>query len=544
MEKIKIMGLGGLDETGKNCYVVEVNQSIFVFDCGLKYSETTMYGIDYIIPDFEYLIKNRQKIKGIFITHGHYENMGASLDLARMIPEVKFYATKYSKFVLMELGVKEESIVEIKPNRKINFGSVSIFPLSVSHSVPDAVMYSLNTSCGAICYTGDFIIDPLMKGAFDSDLGKIAYVGKQGVLCLLCESSFSEHPGHTSPTHRLLSFFADIINKYDSRILFSVLPTHLYTIQDIFEAAKNSHRKIVVMGKRLQNFINFALENGYLNVQDGLLGDLSNIDDANSILLVCDDKMNAYASISKILNGYDKFITLRENDTVVFAEPRYDSNEKILVRLENDLAMAGARIISLPSDKNILHHPSQEDIMLMIKLLNPKYYMPVKGEYRYLVNNANVASSLGIPSENILLKQNGDVVEIEDGVLKEGFEHIKIKQSLIDGKSSDDIGDLVIKDREMLSDNGIVLISATISRSDKVLLVGPEITTKGFIYVKDSKELIAKMKEISTSVIERNIVNGYVEYNQIKTEIRQELSNYLYEQTECKPMIIAVVQEV
>ena len=544
MEKIKIMGLGGLDETGKNCYVVEVNQSIFVFDCGLKYSETTMYGIDYIIPDFEYLIKNRQKIKGIFITHGHYENMGASLDLARMIPEVKFYATKYSKFVLMELGVKEESIVEIKPNRKINFGSVSIFPLSVSHSVPDAVMYSLNTSCGAICYTGDFIIDPLMKGAFDSDLGKIAYVGKQGVLCLLCESSFSEHPGHTSPTHRLLSFFADIINKYDSRILFSVLPTHLYTIQDIFEAAKNSHRKIVVMGKRLQNFINFALENGYLNVQDGLLGDLSNIDDANSILLVCDDKMNAYASISKILNGYDKFITLRENDTVVFAEPRYDSNEKILVRLENDLAMAGARIISLPSDKNILHHPSQEDIMLMIKLLNPKYYMPVKGEYRYLVNNANVASSLGIPSESILLKQNGDVVEIEDGVLKDGFEHIKIKQSLIDGKSSDDIGDLVIKDREMLSDNGIVLISATISRSDKVLLVGPEITTKGFIYVKDSKELIAKMKEISTSVIERNIVNGYVEYNQIKTEIRQELSNYLYEQTECKPMIIAVVQEV
>lgn len=544
MEKIKIFSLGGLDETGKNTYVVEINESIFVFDCGLKYSEGNMYGIDYIIPDYEYLVKNRKKIKGVFITHAHYENMGGALDLVKIIPEIKLYATKYTKFVLMELGVKEENIVEIKPNKKLNFGEFSIFPMSVSHSVPDAVMYCLNTSHGAICYTGDFIIDPLMKDAYDMDLGKIAYVGKQGVLCLLCESSFSERPGHTSPTHRLSSFFADIINKYDSRILFSVLPTHLYTIQDIFDAAKNSHRHIVIMGKKLQNFIHFATENGYLKYQSDLLGDLSNIEDANSILLICDDKTNAYASIAKIVNGYDKFITLRENDAVVFAEPRYDANEKTLVKLENDLAMAGAKIVSLPSDKNILHHASQEDIMLMIKLLNPKYYFPVKGQYRYLVNNANIASSLGIPAQNIFVKQNGDVVEIEDGISKETLEHIKIKDSLIDGKSSDDIGELVIKDREMLSDNGIVLISATISKKDKILLVGPEITTKGFIYVKDSKELIAKMKEISEEIIKANIVNGYVDYNQIKTEIRSELSNYLYEQTECKPMIIAVVQEV
>ena len=544
MEKIKIFSLGGLDETGKNTYVVEINESIFVFDCGLKYSEGNMYGIDYIIPDYEYLVKNRKKIKGVFITHAHYENMGGALDLVKIIPEIKLYATKYTKFVLMELGVKEENIVEIKPNKKLNFGEFSIFPMSVSHSVPDAVMYCLNTSHGAICYTGDFIIDPLMKDAYDMDLGKIAYVGKQGVLCLLCESSFSERPGHTSPTHRLSSFFADIINKYDSRILFSVLPTHLYTIQDIFDAAKNSHRHIVIMGKKLQNFIHFATENGYLKYQSDLLGDLSNIEDANSILLICDDKTNAYASIAKIVNGYDKFITLRENDAVVFAEPRYDANEKTLVKLENDLAMAGAKIVSLPSDKNILHHASQEDIMLMIKLLNPKYYFPVKGQYRYLVNNANIASSLGIPAQNIFVKQNGDVVEIEDGISKETLEHIKIKDFLIDGKSSDDIGELVIKDREMLSDNGIVLISATISKKDKILLVGPEITTKGFIYVKDSKELIAKMKEISEEIIKANIVNGYVDYNQIKTEIRSELSNYLYEQTECKPMIIAVVQEV
>ena len=544
MEKIRIFSLGGLDEMGKNTYIIEINDDIFVFDCGLKYADNNMYGIDYIIPDYEYLIKNKQKIKGVFITHGHYENMGAAADLSRIIPGIKFYATHYTKFVLTDLGVKEENIIEIKPNKALKFGTTTIFPLPVSHSVPDSVMYSISTSHGAICYTGDFIIDPLMRGAYDMDLGKIAYVGKKGVLCLLCESVFSEHVGHTSPSHRLSSFFGDIISKYDHRILFSVLPTHLYTISDIFEAAKNSHRKIVIMGKKLQNFIRFATENKYLTYDPQLVGDLTNIEDTNAILLICDDKANAYASINKIVSGYDKFITLRKGDAVVFAEPRYDANEKTIVKLENDLAMAGCKIVSLPKEKNILHHASSEDIMLMIKLMNPKYYMPVKGEYRYMVNNANLANALGIKPENIFLKQNGDIVEIIDGKATDKFEHIKVKDTLIDGKSSDDVGELVIKDREMLSDNGIVLVSATLSKKDKVLLVGPEITTKGFIYVKEAKDMIHKMKEISEEVITRNINNGYVDYNKIKTELRSELSNYLYEQTECKPMIIAVVQEV
>ncbi len=544
MCKIKIFGLGGLDEMGKNTYVVEVDDAIFVFDCGIKYASNNMFGIDYVIPDYEYLRKNRRKIKGVFLTHGHYENMGGAADLLKFIPEIKFYATKYTKFVLMDLGVSEDSIVEIMPHRKINFDETSIFPITVSHSVPDAVMYCLNTKDGAICYTGDFIIDPLMRDHYDMDLGKIAYVGKQGVLCLLSESVFSEYSGHTSPSHRLTSFFSDVVNKVENRIIISVLPTHLYTIQDIFNGARNSHRKIVIMGKKLQNFIHFALANHYLDVQEDLIGDLANIDDANSILLVCDDKTNPYSAISKIVSGYDKFITLKPMDTVMFAEPRYDANEKLLVKLENDIAMAGCQIVSLPKDKNILHHASSEDLMLMLKLMQPKYYMPVKGEYRYMVNNANLAYDLGIKKENILLKQNGDVVSIIDGKLSPKAFHINVKDALIDGKSSDDVGDLVIKDREMLSENGIVLISATISKKEKVLIVGPEVTTRGFIYIKDSKDIIAGMKKISEDVITRNIVNGFVEYNKIKTEIRYELSNYLYEQTECKPMIIAVIQEV
>lgn len=544
MAKIKIFSLGGLNENGKNTYIIEVNDGIYIFDCGLKYATGNMLGIDYVIPDFEYLIKNRKRIKGLFLTHGHYENMGAVYDLVKSIKELKIYATKFTKFMLLEDGVPEKNIIEITPHKKLNFKEVSIFPIAVSHSCPDSVMYVVNTKDGAICYTGDFIIDPSMKNAYDMDLGKIAYVGKKGVLALLSESSFSEHVGHTSPSHKLSSYFKDAINKAEGRVLFLALPTHIYTLQDIFNGALNMHRKIVIMGKKMQSTINFCKKEGYLEFPDDILGDLSNVEDQNSILLICDDRENPYASINKIISGYDKFIKLRNNDTVVFAEARYDSNEKALVKVENDLAMHGCKIVPLPKDKNILLHASSEDLMLMIKLLNPKFYIPVKGEYRFMVGNANLASNLGMPNENILLKQNGDVITIENQELVDNFETIKVNDILIDGKSSDDIGELVVKDREMLSENGIVLISATLSKENKVLLVGPEVTTRGFIYVKDSKDMILEIKRISENIIERNIADNFVDYNKIKTEIRSELSKYLYDETGCKPMIIAVVQEV
>ena len=544
MSKIKFFSLGGLDENGKNTYIVEVDDSIFIFDCGLKYATGNLYGIDYVIPDFEYIIKNKNRVKGIFLTHGHYENMGGVADLLTNCPNLKVYATKFTKYILLEEGVNPKNIIEIVPHKKISFGKTSVFPISVSHSSPDSVMYVLNTPDGSVCYTGDFIIDPTMNGPYDMDLGKIAYVGKQNVLALLSESVYSERVGHTSPNHRLTKFFKDTINYDDKRFIFLVLPTHLYTIQEIFNAAENTHRKIVIMGKKLQNMISFGLKEGYLNIQKGMLGDLSNIEDDNCILLICDDKSNPYASMNKIIGGYDKFIKIRKSDTVVFSEPRYDSTEKTLVKICNDLAMHGCKIVTIPKDKTILHHASSEDLMLMIKLMNPKYFIPVKGEYRYMVASANLASSLGINKDNILLKQNGDVVTFEDGVLLDNFEHIKVNDVLIDGKTNDDIGELVLKDREMLSENGIVLISATISKQNRILLVGPEVTTRGFIYIKDSSEMIAEIKKICEIIIERNIAPTYVDFNKIKTEIREELSRYLYNETECKPMIIAVVQEI
>lgn len=545
MSKIKIFSLGGLDEMGKNCYVIDIDNDLFVFDCGIKYANENLYGIDYIIPDFSYLVQNKNRIKGVFLTHGHYENMGAIKELLMDIPNVKIYATKFTKFILSNDGIDPNKITEIKIHKKVNFGKVSIFPINVSHSTPDSVMYVINTNDGAIVYTGDFIIDPKMMDNYSMDLGKIAYVGKQGVLALLCESVFSEHIGHTSPTHRLLSFFKDVIKHTDNRLLFSVLPTHIYTIQEIFTSVENTHRKVVVMGKNLQNIISYAKKEGYLKFSDNILGDLSNIEDKDSILLIQDNKEAPYSSIIKIINNYDKFIKLKDTDTVVFAEPKYDSNEKTLVKIENDLARSGCDVISVPKDKNILHHASSEDLMIMIDLLKPKYYIPVKGEYRYMVNNANIASELQMPNDNIILKQNGEIIEFIDGKYQiDNHDKIAINDILIDGNSSEDVGELVIKDREMLSENGIVLISATISKKEKVLLVGPEVTTRGFIYVKDSIEMINEIKRISLDIIEKNITANYVDYNSIKNGIREELGRYLYRETECKPMIIAVIQEV
>ena len=543
MNKIKIVALGGLNENGKNTYVVEIDDKIFILDCGLKYANDKMYGIDYIIPDYSYLVQNKGKIVGIFLTHAHPENMGGINDLCEALPNIKVYCTKYTKKYL-ELDGFKHNIYEVQPHKKISFGDLSVFPISVSHSVPDSVMYVINTKDGAIVYTGDFIIDPSMHGKYNMDIGKIAYIGKQGVLCMLSDSAFSERPGHTSPNHRLTDFFRDSINRSEGRIIFTVLPTHLFTIEEILEAAKYSHRKIVIMGKRLQSVINMAISEGYLNDYKDIMGDLSNVNDHNSILLVCDDKEKPYAAIDRIVGGYDKFIKLNKDDTILFAEPRYDENEKIIVRLENEIAMMGATTISVPKDKEISHHASQEDLMLMIDLLKPKYYMPVEGEYRYMVNNAMLANDLGVSNENIILKTNGEIVKIENKKLIECYDKIDINDVLIDGNTNDDIGELVLKDREMLSENGIVLISATLDKNTKEVLVGPEVTTRGFIYIKDSKEMIDNVKKICLDIIKDNVNNNYVDYNNIKVEIRENLSKYFYSETECKPMIIAVIQEV
>ena len=550
MSKIKIFALGGLNENGKNMYVVNVDEDIFVFDAGLKYDNDINLGIDYIIPNFDYLVKNKKNIKGIFLTHGHDGNMGAVPDIIETIPEIPIYGTKLTLDIVKNDTSKEvlekAKFIEIKPHNKIDFGKNSIFPISVTHSIPDALCYVLYTPDGAIVYTGDFTFDSTMMGSYKTDIGKLAYVGKQGVLCLLCESFYADKPGYTSPQNRVSNFIRDVINKSKDRIIATIFPAHFYRIQEIFNEVSKTHRKIVIMGKSLQELINYALKEGYLTIDREKIGTLADLENRNSVVLISDEKEKPFANLERIIKGFDKYITIKETDTIFITEPSYAGIEKRLAVIMDEIAMLGADAISLSSKKHLLHHASREDLMLMINLMNPKYYMPVKGEYRNQYTNAEIAEELGIPKENIILKLNGDVFEMVNGENTNSLEHIETDEILIDGNNSGDVGNLVLKDREMLGENGIVIISCTLDKNTKKILAGPEILTRGFIYVKESQEMLEETKKISREVIESSIEETAkrVDYSKIKNDVREVLGKFFYKETESKPMIITVIQEV
>ena len=550
MSKIKVIALGGLNENGKNMYVVEVDKDIFIFDAGLKFDNDRSLGIDYIIPSFDYIVKNRKRVKGLFLTHGHDSNMGAAPDLLETVPEIPVFATKLTmellKYDLKDINTKKYKLNEIKPHTKLNFGKNSVFPISITHSIPDAVCFVLNTKDGAIVYTGDFTFDATMTGCYQTDIGKLAYVGKQGVLCLLSESIYAEKKGHTSPNNRVADFIREVLIKNENRIIATVMPAHFYRIQEIFDEVSKTHRKIVIMGKALQTMINTAIREKYLTIDSRKIGDLSNLNDKDVVVLISDEKEKPFANLERIIKGYDKYIKINESDTIFITEPSYAGIEKRMAIIMDDIAMLGANAISLSSKRHLLHHASREDLMMMINLMQPKYYFPVKGEYRPQYANATIASEIGIPKENIILKENGDVVEFVNGKITNSTLHIDVDDTLIDGNSQEDVGDLVLKDREMLGSNGIVIVSTTLDKKTKEIIGGPEILTRGFIYVKESQELLIETKELARTIINDNIVpnSQRVDYSKIKNDVRDRLGKFFYKETESKPMIITVIQEV
>ena len=548
MSKIKIFALGGLNEEGKNMYVVKVDSDIFIFDAGLKYASDKLLGVDYVIPNFDYIKENLKNIKGLFITHGHEKNMGAVCDIVREVPNLKVYATKFTanllKKELDDSNISYNNLVVIDPHKQIKFGKNSIFPVRLTHSIPDNVGYALNTLDGTIFYTGNYVFDATMLGPYKADIGKLAYIGKQGVLCLMGESMYADKIGYTSPKNRIDKLIRDTINKTENRIIVTVFTAHVSRMEELFNEISKTTRRVVVMGHKLQRIINNILDHNYIKFDRDRIGDLSNINDKDAIILISNEREKPFMNLNRIINGYDKFVKVKPTDTFLFMEPINDYNEKLAIKVVDDISKLGASVVTMSRKDNLLHHASSEDIMLMLDLMNPKYYMPVIGEYRHMVANAKCASHVGMKKENILLKQNGDVVNFVNGELKDVHERVKVDDVLIDGNSSQDIGELVLKDRELLSDNGIVIICATLDKRTKEILAMPEILTRGFIYVKESADLIDEMKRISLEVINENTTDNYVEYNKIKLGIRDRLSKYLYDETECKPMIITVIQEV
>lgn len=547
MSKIKMFSLGGLNEVGKNMYVVNVDDEIFILDAGYKYADDRMLGIDYVIPNYDYLKENKDKIKGIFISHGHDSQYGALSDFLQELPELEVYGTAFTlgiiRGVLEEDGIKDAKLVEITPHKVIKFNKASIFPVSLTHSVPGSVGYVINTNDGAIVYTSNFIFDPTMGGPYKTDIGKLAYVGKQGVLCLMSESMYADKVGYTSPNNRIESLINQTFSRIEGRVLFNIFEAQLYRIQELFNSVMLTDKKVVILGKRLETIINKAIDLNYVVFDKSRLLGLNHMTDPNIVVLISDDREKPFSNINRIIRGNDKFLKINENDTIVFASPTYDSLEKRATKMFDEIAKLDINLIVIPK-KYLSHHASSEDLMMMINLMNPKYYFPVIGEYRHQVANAEVATKVGMNADNILLKLNGEVIEFNNGVLTSNSERIKSDEILVDGKTAGDIGELVLKDRELLSDNGIVIVSASIDRATKKVIAGPEILTRGFIYVKDNIDLIKESEKISLDVINDNIKSNYVDFNKIKMGVRDKLGRYLYKETECKPMILIVMQEV
>ena len=548
MSKINIFSLGGLNENGKNMYVIEVDNDIFVFEAGLQYADEHTLGIDYFIPNIDYLKENKERIKGIFLTHGHDENVGALADIVSSLEGVKIYGSRFTLNVVQhELTTYNkplDNLILIKENKIIDFGNVKITPISLSHSIPDNFGYAVYTKDGVIFYASDFVFDPTMQGTYKTDLGRLAYVGRQNVLCLMTESLYAMNKGFTSPSHRISNLINKTLSRHKGRVIFNVLNSHLYRIQELFNEVSKTDRKIVVMGKRLQNIVKYSLDNGYLHIDKKFIGDLSNVNDNNVVILNSNEREKPYVNMIKILDGYDKYVKINKNDTIFLATPIYEGREKTFYKLLDMIAMVGASSVTLPPKEYLSYHASSEDLMMMIGLMNPKYYFPIKGEYSEQVANGDLANELGIPKENIILKENGYVAAFEDGKLVDEYKKVPTGVISIDGESSNDVGELVLRDRELLSDNGIVIISATLDKKSKRLLAGPEILSRGFIYVRNSVELVDEIKKICTSVINSNVHNNYIDYNKVKLGIRDNLSKFLLEETGNRPMIISVIQEI
>lgn len=546
MSKIKMFALGGLNEVGKNMYIIEVDNDIYVFEAGLKYADDKLLGVDYIIPNYDYLIENKNRIVGLFVTHGHDEQIGAIADILKDIPDLKIYAGKFTLEIINQ-ELEEEKIkanlIELKAHKKVIFGKNSIFPIQVSHALPDSFAYVLNTMDGSIVFTGNFVFDPSMLGPYKTDIGKLAYIGKKGVLCLLSESLYADKVGFTSPNHRASNIINETISENDGRILFNIFETQVYRIQELLNQINKTDRNVVIMGKNLENIILKAIDMKLVNFDKKRILNIHHVKDENIIVIISNEREKPYSSLKRILRGSDKFINLTEKDTVVIASPLYESIEISSTQVFNQIAKIGSKLVIL-SKKYLSPHASSEDLMMMINLMQPRYYFPVIGEYRHQVENAVLASKLGIPDESIILSLNGKVTNIIDGKLVDSEETIKVDEILIDGKTSGDIGDIVLKDREMLSESGIVITNITLDKQSKKILVTPQILTRGFIYVKDNIDLIKESQNIVTSVVNEYNQNNYVDFNKIKLGIREKLGKYFYKETGSKPMIIVVIQEI
>ena len=547
--KLKIIPLGGLEQIGMNITAFEYEDSIIVVDCGLSFPEDEMYGIDLLIPDVTYLKDNIDRVKGFFITHGHEDHIGAIPYVLKDI-NVPIYATKLT-IGIIDNKLKEHNMLTtvkrkvVKYGQHINLGCFRVEFIKTNHSIQDAAALAIYSPAGIVVHTGDFKVDytPVFGDAID--LQRFGEIGKKGVLALMCDSTNAERPGFTMSEKSVGKTINQIFEDHaSSRIIISTFASNVDRVQQIINAAYKNGRKVVVEGRSMVNIIGTASELGYISIPDNTLIDIESIKnypDEQQVIITTGSQGESMAALSRMANGIHRKISVKPGDTIVFSSNPIPGNEKAVSNIINELSRKGANVIF--QDVHVSGHACQEEIKLIYSLLHPKYAIQVHGEYRHLMAQARIAESLGMDKENIFILSSGDILELdEEGAAVAG--RAQTGAIMVDGLGVGDVGNIVLRDRQHLAQDGIIIVVMTLEAGSGQVLAGPDIVSRGFVYVRNSESLMDEAKQVLDDTMMYCMDHGITDWSKIKAEVKEALGDFVWKETKRRPMIMPIIMEV
>ncbi|HEX2927673.1 MAG TPA: ribonuclease J [Ruminiclostridium sp.] len=550
-KKLKVIPLGGLQEIGKNITAFEYGDDILVVDCGLSFPEDEMLGIDLVIPDVTYLVKNKEKVRGIVLTHGHEDHIGALPYVLREL-NVPLYGTKLTlgliKCKLEEHGLLDTVQLEtVQQGQTVELGAFKVEFIRSTHSIADSVALAIFTPIGTIVHTGDFKIDYTPIEGQPMDLARLAELGRKGVLMLMCDSTNVENEGYTMSERTVGETFNEIFMNCKSRILVATFASNVHRVQQIFNAAVKFGRKVTVLGRSMINVVNVAMDLGYLNVPEGVLIDLDNMDKVprdKLVIITTGSQGEPMSALTRITFNEHKKVEIVPNDLVIISASPIPGNEKLISKVINELFKKGAKVIyEALADVHVSGHACQEEIKLIHNLVKPKFFMPVHGEHRHLRQHADLAVRMGMPSENIFIMEIGKVLELTNDSAKINGA-VTAGKVLVDGLGVGDVGNVVLRDRKHLSQDGLIVVVITIEGDTGNVVAGPDIISRGFVYVRESEDLMEQLKEIAKQAINKSSAKSQGDWSIRKSAIREALKDCIYERTKRKPMILPIIMEI
>ncbi|MBQ2657281.1 MAG: ribonuclease J [Erysipelotrichaceae bacterium] len=551
MQKIRLMALGGLDEDGKNMYLVEIDGDIFIIDAGLKYpSESEQLGIEYIIPDFTYLIEHQQRIKGLFISHGHDDVMGGIGHLLNQI-DVDIYATALTARLLNEEfkkhKLKNKHIHVVKRNDTFKVDNYVIHTFPVMQSIADGVGFAFETDSGMIVYTSEYVFDyDFLNKAFSMDINALSLMGQQDVLVMMSESVGSNRGGYTAPKHRITDHIEHYFEETDKRLIITLYRQNLFRIMEILELAAKYNKKVYFYDQEHIRLLNDVDSLDYYKIPRNIILDEKDFkNDLNDVICIVSGSGNeVFKLMNNIAIGEDRKIELRHDDTVIIASPVVPGTEKDATAMENDLYKAGISIVKLNAKEILSMHASKEDLKMMLYLIRPKYYLPIKGQYSDLINNADIAVEMGYTPDKIIILDNGQFATFENGRLASTSDQIELEDKAIDASDMRDVSGMVLRDREKLSTDGAIICGVVLDFNTKKVIGGPDVQSRGVIYLKDADYILNEIGNILVSTIEKNVAENSYENMQTRMEARELISRYVLKSTGKTPMILPAIIEI